>query len=147
MLWLHFGDRRWAPTDRDPDRDVGEFAVHVSCAWRVSARGGVVTGRSDIYVPADPDEDEEQFRWDRPGHSIVDQQLRSWIEAHVNEPLVVLDVTVDRCAGFTLRFANSAAFEVFPDAFSMPHEIREQWRIFRPAREAPHFVVNNQGWG
>jgi len=36
--------------------------------------------------------------------------------------------------------------EVFPDAFSMPHDIREQWRLLQPMSETEHFVVSNQGW-
>jgi hypothetical protein len=41
MLWLSFGARRPAPTDRRPDREVGEWAVHLECPWRISAPDGV----------------------------------------------------------------------------------------------------------
>jgi hypothetical protein len=147
MLWLEFGERLRAPTERDPEREVGEFAIHVMCPWRIAGSGGVITGRSDIFVPSDPDEDEDKFRWDRPGRSIVDQQLSTWIEAHEERPLIVLEITVDRCAGFALRLDDVNSLDVFPDAFSMPHDIREHWRILQPAKDTPHFVVNNQGWG
>jgi hypothetical protein len=146
MLWLHFGERRRAPTQRAPDREVGDYALHVLCPWRIS-RGGVITGRSDIYVPVDPDLDEMDFRWDRPGQSIVDSQLARWIGANAAAPLTVVDIHVDGCAGFTLSLPDGNAFEVFPDAFSMPHDIREHWRLFRPATSDAHFVVSNQGWG
>ena len=147
MLWLQFGRRIHAPTVRDPSREVGEFALHITCPWRIGGSGGVITGQSDMYVPSDPDDDEGSFRWDRPGRSIVDQQLSVWIDSHATTPLIVLDIAVDRCAGFAVRFHNSNSFEVFPDAFSMPHDIREHWRLLRPALETPHFVVSNQGWG
>ena len=147
MLWLQFGERRAAPTVRGPDRVVGEFALHVQCPWRIAAASGVITGRSDIYIPVDPEVDEDDYPWDKPGSSIVDRQLRRWIEAHARDPLRVVDIVVDRCAGFRLSFANACSFEVFPDAFSMPHDIREHWRLLQPAAETPHFVVTNQGWG
>ena len=146
MLWLALGARHKAPTKRSPDREVGDFALHVLCPWRISGSGGVITGRGDIYVPADPDEDEADFRWDRPGRSIVDAQLRHWIDAHAAAPLRVTDIVVDRCAGFTLHLDQNVAIEVFPDAFAMPHDLREQWRLLSPGRDDPHFVVNNHGW-
>ena len=145
MLWLQFGPRHYAPTQSNPDREVGEFAIHIMCPWRLAA--GVITGRSDLYVPADPDEDESQFRWDRPGRSIIDHQLRALVAAHEQTPLCVREITVDRCAGFTLRFDAGVTLEVFPDAFSMPHDIREHWRLLQPGLETAHFVVNNQAWG
>lgn len=146
MLWLQFGERVRAPTRRDPDREVGEYALHVLCSWRIAGSTGVITGRSDIFVPSDPDEDESDFRWDRPGRSIVDQQLKRWIDAHEQQPLRVREIVVDRCAGFSLRLEDQHALEVFPDAFAMPHDLREQWRLLQPGRETPHFVVNNHGW-
>src|SRR5262245_9122580 len=109
MLWLSFGARRPAPTDRRPDREVGEWAVHLECPWRISAPGGVIAGRSDIYVPADPDVSEEAFEWDRERNSIVDHQLRRWLDSA--NPLRVLDIAVDRCAGFTLHFPNEVSLE------------------------------------
>jgi len=142
---VHFGHRTPAPLPDDPEREVGEYALHIQCAWRLSGPGGVIAGWSDMYVAADPDLPEEEFRWDRPGASIADAQLRPWLEAHA-EPPPVLDLAVDRCAGFVLRLPGEQALEVFPDAYALPHDLREQWRVFRPGEESPHFVVSNHGW-
>lgn len=91
MLWLHFGRRHPAPTAGDAGREVGDLALHIQCAWRISAPGGGVTGWSDMSVAADPDLPEEAFRWDRPGASIADAQLRRWLEAP-GGPRTVVDV-------------------------------------------------------
>ena len=99
-----------------------------------------------MYVPYDPDL-EESFRWDRPGQSIVDAQLTRWINSTAVEARTAVGIEVDRCAGFRLAFDSAQAFEVFPNAYAMPHDIREQWRLFEPGRDSPHFVVENQGWG
>ena len=37
----------------------GEFALHVQCPWRIEGPEGVVTGRSDLWEPA-----EENPDWD-----------------------------------------------------------------------------------
>ena len=55
-------------------------------------------------------------------------------------------VEVDRCAGFVLRVPGEQAVEIFPDAVALPHDVRGLWRIFPPAVETPHFVVDNDGW-
>lgn len=147
VLWLQFGGRRTAPTAGDPARVVGEYALHVHCPWRLSAAGGVIAGRSDMYVAADPELPEADFRWDRPGDALLDAQLRRWVDGHAAAPVRVEVIAVDRCAGFVARLAPACALEVFPDAFAVPHDLREQWRLLRPGVEAAHFVVNNHGWG
>jgi hypothetical protein len=147
MLWLLLGARVNAPTSRDPNRVTGEYALHLQCPWRVSFITGIVAGSSDMYVPADPEADEESFRWDRPGDAVADANLKRWIAAHSAAPLVVTAVDVDRCGGFVLQLSQEFAVEVFPTASSEPHDIREQWRLLMPGVEAAHFVLQNQGPG
>ena len=145
MLWLQFGRKVSAPTTREPSRMAGEYALHIQCPWRVSGAAGVLAGSSDIYVPADPEMDETDFRWDEPGNALGDERLSRWIGALETAPLVVQTVRVDRCGGFTLELPDEFAFEVFPDATSAPHDIREQWRLLRPGEDTPHVVLLNQG--
>ena len=143
ILSMQFGERRPAPTARDPDRIVGSYALHVSCGWRLSGTTGVITGADDVYVPAD--DSEEDFQWDQPGKALADARLRSWISAHTASPLVVERIAVDRCGGFVLQFPQTFAFEVFPAAGADPSQIREMWRVFQPGRESPHFVYLDHG--
>jgi hypothetical protein len=143
IVTLQFGEGRPVPMDRTPDRIVGGYALHLSCAWRLSGTTGVIVGASDKFVPAT--DDEEDFRWDRPGRALGDVLLKGWIASHSGAPLCVESVDVDRCGGFVLRFPQTFALEVFPDAGSAPHDIREQWRLLQPGTVAPHFVYLNQG--
>ena len=145
MLWVQFGETVIAPTSRDPARTTGEYALHMQCPWRVSGSAGVLAGSSDIYVPADPDIDESDFRWDKPGGALGDERLGRWMAAYATAPLVVRAVEVDRCGGFVLRLPHDFAFEAFPNATSAPHDLREQWRLLRPGQDAPHIVLLNQG--
>jgi hypothetical protein len=143
ILSLQFGERRSAPTEQSPDRIVGTYALHVSCAWRLSGTTGVIAGLDDLYLPAD--DDDEDFRWDRPGKALADARLRAWVAAHSVSPLAVEQITVDRCGGFALHFPQTFAFEVFPAAGADPNVIREMWRLFQPGDESSHFVYLDQG--
>ncbi|HEY0779781.1 MAG TPA: hypothetical protein VGD56_17570 [Gemmatirosa sp.] len=145
MLWLQFGDRSPAPTDRDRDRIAGEYALHVQCPWRLSHVAGVVVGASDVFVPADPDVAEDAFRSDRRGASTADAHLRRWLTAHAAAPLPIERIHVDRCCGVALYLEQEFALEIFPDASSEPHDLREQWRLLRPGNDAEHLVVLNHG--
>lgn len=143
MISFQFGVPVRAPTGRDPDRLVGEYALHLQCAWRLSATDGVITGASDIFVPAHDDAD-DSYRWDKPGASLVDVHLARWIAAHAGAPLCVASITVDRCGGFVLQLPREAAVEVFPDAGRASHNVREMWRLLQPGQDTPHFVYLNQ---
>jgi hypothetical protein len=145
ILWLQVGAPVPAPTSRDPQRITGQYALHLQCPWRVSCATGVVAGSSDLYVPFNPEADEDAFQWDRPGDAMVDAHLERWIRAHATAPLTVSGIEVDRCGGFVLQLSQDFAVEVFPDASSEPHDVREQWRLLQPAQDAPHFVLMNQG--
>lgn len=143
MLSIQFGERHPAPTERNPERVVGAYALHVSCAWRLSGTTGVITGVDDLYVPAD--DTDEDFQWDRPGKALADLRLRTWVAAHAASPLAVEQITVDRCGGFVLQFPQTFAFEVFPVAGADPSVLREMWRLLQPARESAHFVYLDHG--
>jgi hypothetical protein len=148
MVSLQFGEPRKAPTARAPERLVGEYALHIQTPWRLSGAIGVIAGSADMHEPIDPDVPDEDFRFDIPGSSVLDHQLKRWSLAARSAPRRVVRVQVDRCAGFSLSLSEAdERLEVFPDAFALPHYLREHWRVFQPDRESSHFVVTNHGWG
>jgi hypothetical protein len=144
MLWLQFGARVRAPSESDPDRVTGQYALHLQCPWRISSREGIVVGSSDMYVPWHADVPEFVFDPGRPGDAVADLHLREWIAAYVTRPLVVVGIDVDRCSGFVLRLSEGFAMEVFPNSSEPTHE-REEWRLLQPGQEKPHFVVRSGG--
>jgi hypothetical protein len=121
MLWLQFGAKVRAPSRRDPNRETGEYALHVQCPWRISGAAGVVAGSSDELV--------------------VDRRLATWLDAHRTDPLRVTSLQADRCGGFIAALTHEFALEVFPEDSSG----EEQWRLLQPGSEAPHFVVLGAG--
>jgi hypothetical protein len=144
MLWLQFGAHVSAPTERDPERVTGQFALHLQCAWRISSRHGIVVGSSDLYVPRDADAPEFLFDPNRPGDAIADLHLNQWIAAYATRPLVVVGIDIDRCSGFVLRLSEGFAIEVFPNSSDPTHE-SEEWRLLQPGQDIPHFVVRSGG--
>ena len=147
MLSLQFGARVVAPTARDPERIVGEYALHLQCPWRISGRAGLVVGAGDMYIEGQPDASGREFTPERPGNAVADLRLREWLSAHAERPITVTGIEVDRCGGFALALSEDFMFEVFPDSFGDQSEDEvhsEYWRLLRPGREQPHFVMRGR---
>ncbi|MCI0499591.1 MAG: hypothetical protein L0Y36_07920, partial [Planctomycetales bacterium] len=43
---------------------VAEYALHVQCPWRIESSEGIVTGRLDLWEPAELVEGEDIESWD-----------------------------------------------------------------------------------
>ncbi len=55
MRVLHFGRIR-----KIEKGTVSEYALHIQCPWRIEGPEGIVTGRSDLWEPA---EDSPDIDW------------------------------------------------------------------------------------
>lgn len=126
---------------------VGDYSLHLQCAWRISRGGQVVTGSSDWYLP----EDEENFEkvadesWDPAlGGSLQEAKLvrlfdneRVGVRPIVNmtSSLVVTGLHTDALGGFELLLSPNYALAAFPASSRGEH-----WRLFQP-QSGPHFVV------
>jgi hypothetical protein len=143
LEWFGFGQPREVPTRTGGMKTVRDRALHVQCAWRLVGPDGIVTGLGDLHVPAgDPDVRPEGWSpFDSGGQARLDERtlrLRSeWAAA----PPVVEVVSVDAFGGLRLQLTHGYGLEVWPDD-SLPDEY---WRLFQPARGAPHFVVTGAG--
>jgi len=136
---FQFGERRTVasplPSRRGQVYDVGAFALHVQCAWRLRGPEGIVVASRDRFYPAgNPDEVADDFDWDRPGANRCDARTADFVATIC--PLPVEAISADDVGGFTLSFSHAHALEVFPhDSLG-----REQWRLLSPSTEAPHVV-------
>ncbi|MEJ2215898.1 MAG: hypothetical protein P8099_04710 [Gemmatimonadota bacterium] len=142
LVWWQFGERVVAPTARDPDRIVGELALHLQCPWRFTAGTSIVAGADDLYCPADPAVPLYDFDWTASRDSVLDRILNAFSN-RFGEPRVV-GVEVDDFGGFALRFEHELSLAVFPDSAN-GRPFREMWRLFEPGRDTNHFVVGNSG--
>jgi hypothetical protein len=145
MLWLQLGERRMRPDVQLGRREVGAYALHVSCPWRLVGPEGVVVASGDLFTPADPLADLEDFEWDATGANWCDVRLQAFIVATADAPLAVSVVSADELGSLRLSFGDQFVFDIFPDSSYAAHVESEFWRLLQPGSGAPHFVVGSEG--
>jgi hypothetical protein len=75
LEWFHFGQRRTV-TARGRAKEVGEYALHVQCGWRIRHGDQVVVGGRDLYYPAEDSRvPVEDFDWDVKGANRRDKRI------------------------------------------------------------------------
>jgi hypothetical protein len=140
MATFDFGERRKSVTGRGTPREVGEWALHVQCAWRISQDSRIVVGDRDLYYPENYNQGDvipEEFDWD-VGPNRRDRLLISLFAAH---DFVVQSIEVGTVGSLRLRLTRGISLEIFPnDSISI-----EYWRLFEPDKDGPHFVVTPKG--
>jgi hypothetical protein len=146
MLWLQLGERRAFPDVELGRREMGDYALHVSCPWRLVGPEGMVVASGDIFTPADPSADPANFEWDEPGANWCDVKLRSFIDATAEAPPAVSSVSADELGSLRLFLGDEFVLDVFPDSSHAAHVESEFWRLLQPGSGAPHFVVGSEGF-
>lgn len=144
MEGFHFGERHFT-TSRFGNRapiEVGEYALHVQCAWRIVDSERIIVASRDVYEPAGELADEPaNFDWDVHGANRCDERVSALLAMHDQRPLHVTTVTADVYGGFQLFLSEGYALQVFPND-SCPGE---RWRLFKPDTDDDHFVVTGKG--
>jgi hypothetical protein len=139
LEWFQFGQRRTV-TAGGRTKEVGDYSLHIQCAWRIRHGDRVVVGSRDLYNPPQESDDLENFDGDVQGANRRDKGIAELFQNGTRE-FRVRDVEVGEAGAFTIRFDDGYALDVFPDdSLSGEH-----WRIFRPSADEPHFVVNGEG--
>ncbi len=132
MFQAAFGGKHERKSQLGVSRTVGDFALHVQCAWRVASRDSIICGFADD-VEADGDPSVSRF-------------LSAAIERFLADEPIVESVGPVVAGGFALALSNGLSIEVFP-TLGAPDQDLEFWRLLRPAWPGPHFVVGSQGAG
>jgi hypothetical protein len=144
MRGLHFGDVR--PVERGT---AGEYALHISCAWRLDGPEGVVTGSSDLWAYPGPGMPED---WDwEEGPNVQNERLAALLGgfdeatgSHMNatDLLVVEQVKAGPAGDARIYLSGGYRLILFPDGAADEH-----WRLFRPHTGERHFVVRGDQAG
>ncbi len=126
---------------------VGEYALHVDCPWRLEGPHSIVTGWLDLWEPAE--EAGDDFDWqawieekkdnlqEKRLHELLggyDEQTLSVV--NVTEGLEVEDIQTDAYGGAVLKLSGGYRLVLFPAGSR-----NEDWRMFQPQNDGPHFVV------
>lgn len=136
---FHFGERRPTTTARGEPTEVGEYALHVQCAWRITRGDKVLTARRDMYVPADGSDPTDDFDWQQTPN-LQDKIIGNLFRRDRRE-LMVQSVEVGAAGRLHAVLDEGFALDVMPDD-SLSHE---HWRLFVPRSTEPHFVVTGDG--
>ncbi len=143
MATFQFGGHNKSQDFQGRPREVGDHALHVLCAWRITQNDKVIVGNNDLYYPADYDYDgkniPEEFDWDRSPNR-RDRLLAELFQGGQRE-FVVQGIEVQAGGALHVTLSSGLSLDVFPnDSLAQEH-----WRIFRPDGEEKHFVVTGQG--
>lgn len=142
LEWFSFGAPRTVAGRHGEPRTVGDYALHLQCAWRISGPSGIHVASRDRYYPATHIEvDLLEFDWDHPGANRCDERMNLFFAEHAGVPLIVRSVHADALGSLRITFDNAYVLEVFPDS----SRGSEHWRFFQPAMDADHFVVTGAG--
>lgn len=138
MLTVQFGEMR-----RVERGSVGEWALHVSGAWRLEGPGGIVTGHADVWESAEP-RPPEGWTWD-DGPNRRDRRMLETLGApdefggarNVTGLLCVESVRASPYGDLRMALSGGYRLRIFPDTED------EAWRLFaHQPDDARHFVVH-----
>lgn len=145
LLWLAFGRRQTVPDFQGKPREVGEYALHVQCAWRFVRGEKVLAGNRDLYYPRgykdQRDELPKGFDWDVQGANRCDEMLAELFAGGANQ-FVVERVQAGQAGEFALLLEDGLTLQIFPnDSLEGEH-----WRLFRPGSDERHMVYTGSGF-
>lgn len=131
MRTLQFGDLRTIE-----DGSIGEFALHIQCPWRIEGPDGTVTGSEDLWEPIERGSDSDPDDWHyEQSPNLQDSQVGQLLRRH-GDSLVIRGVDADDFGGAAIHFQNDIVLRLFPAGTR-----GEDWRLFRPKTDTPHFVI------
>jgi len=138
MATFQFGKRIQIRTHDGRSREVGEYALHVQCDWRVVKGDSVLVGSRDLYYPAgyvDGDAIPDHFSWDRDPNR-RDELLRALFEDGA-KGFTVRKVYTGKAGACLIEFDDDISLEIFPNDSSED----EHWRLFATQDSTKEIVI------
>lgn len=147
LLTFQFGHRQVRTDHHGNSQQIGTYALHVQCAWRLTKAQHILAASGDLgYEPIEVNEETrnyegEGYSWPKTGGTHLDEQLVSFFRQCEQTPLFVQAIQADDLGGLTIELSFQHLLTVFPDdSFD-----EEYWRFFHVGGNLPHFVVTGQG--
>lgn len=140
---FHFGEIR-----RVPKGTVGDYALHIQCPWRLEDGNGIITGRSDLWEPAEDTSNIDWDIWDYDKNENLQDKLIADVlggydpdtRSFVNNGsyLIVEDIFTDNYGGVILFLSGGYRLVIFPAGSE-----GEDWRLLTgPGSGGHHFVIS-----
>lgn len=125
---------------------IGDYALHLSGKWALWEEDGVFVQDTDLYSPLTEDYDVEPEEWDYDTHGnwqdeflkVVFPEYDAGTKAYfrTDKPLIVERIQVDKKGNVEIQFSHTYIL-----VLSRGIKDHEDWRLFQPGRDAPHFVL------
>jgi len=138
MATFHFGERIQVQTHDGRSAEVGEYALHVQCDWRVIKGDSVFVGSRDLYYPANYRQENDipdGFSWERDPNR-RDELLRTLFEGGT-KAFIVRSVNLGKAGACIIEFETDVTLEIFPDDSSDD----EHWRLFATQDSKKELVI------
>jgi hypothetical protein len=128
LFSFQFGDRKPTHTFRGDEVKVGNHAINVQCAWRITKSEVVVVGAADVYFPPSsyPDNAEKKFDWKRE-RTRADEKLEALFE-NERRQFRVLQIQVGTAGSLHILMEDDLTLDIMPDESSDD----EHWRLLVP---------------
>ncbi|MCW3105546.1 MAG: Uncharacterized protein JWQ09_52 [Segetibacter sp.] len=113
-------------TDKDGGKNnIGEFALHLTCPWRLTNETHIIVGSDDLYQQADETaEYDEDYNYHEFNANLRDVKLDKLINEN---KLSIVSANADKYGGLEICFDNNIKLTVFPDLTSKADN--EYWRL------------------
>jgi hypothetical protein len=136
LQWFHFGTPRMVKDYKGGFKEVGEYALHIQCHWRICLKDKVIVASRDRFYPKDKNANLSlDFDWDKPGVNLCDAGVDCFINKEC--PIVPQSIIVDEVGGFKVILEHGYCLDAFPDLSGD----QEHWRLFHPGEDTPHVVL------
>ena len=113
-------------TEKDGKKyNIGEFALHLQCPWRLTNENKIIVGSSDLYQKADETaEYDENYDYLEFNANLRDVKLDKLIK---NKSIKIISAKADKFGGLKICFDNNITLTTFPDLASKSDN--ENWRL------------------
>jgi hypothetical protein len=141
MATFDFGRRTELAGAKGRMKIVGDYALHVQCAWRIAQENQIIVGSRDLYYPADYSENStppSDFDWDHSPNRR--DKLMTALFAN-DRQFLVRSVNVGAAGRLDILLSDGFCLEILPDDSLLD----EHWRLFEPGGHKPHFVLTGNG--
>lgn len=147
MACFQFGGRHKRKTLRGNVCEVGDYALHIQCSWRIIRGDEILVGKEDLYQPQDSTASDTLFDWKKG--NLQDERIKK-LFADDQRQFTVVGTALRAGGELDILFDDELRLEVFPNSSLQTHET-EHWRLFAPALDpelrdqAPHLVFSGAG--
>ncbi len=130
MACFQFGARRSKTTKRVLI-EVGEYALHLQCPWRIVKDDQIVMAALDVYHPRRNDEGagSPDFDWEHESN-LLEHRSQEFFQNGATEYLVQ-EVVAGNAGAVRIALEKGFWLEIFP----ADSRNEEQWRFFQPTSE------------